>query len=161
MYLASGATGKYTDNREDFSLAVARQEGLLMAPTHYTTGGRSVVIVDDDADNALVLEMLFNAETGFQTLVYRDGLQALENLDIIRESCPALFLIDQRLPHMDGLALCEQLRSRDEFKALPFILVTSFVNDVLIKEAGKQGIPLVQKPYDIGMFLDMVQQYTQ
>jgi putative two-component system response regulator len=81
-----------------------------------------ILIVEDDETLANVLQrILQNAQLG-ETRVVTDSRQALP---VFREWSPDLVLMDLRMPHMDGIAVMQQLRSRsdaDEF--LPVIMIT-------------------------------------
>lgn len=66
----------------------------------------------------------------------RDGREAL---DIIQDWMPTLVLSDVMMPNMDGLALCRELKARQETSRIPVVLLTALTyRDALLKgwEAG-------------------------
>lgn len=74
-------------------------------------------------DNAQVLEFLANdlSQDGYQMLTAMDGERALE---IIRDGDPDVVVLDVNLPGIDGITVCQRLRSEPETRFLPVILVT-------------------------------------
>jgi CheY-like chemotaxis protein len=82
----------------------------------------NILIVDDYADAAESLAMLFEAG-GHRTRTAHDGLAAL---DLIGEFRPDLALIDIGLPAMDGYELARRLRQLPELKNIPLIALTGY-----------------------------------
>jgi two-component system, OmpR family, phosphate regulon response regulator PhoB len=117
---------------------------------------KAVVIVDDNSENATILEMLLSMGTAYIPLTYHDAQEVLANLDEIKQSHPVLFLVDYVLPKISGMALCERLHAIEEFKTVPTVLVSAFAEDALRQEAGRKGITIVQKPYDIDVLLSVI-----
>lgn len=81
---------------------------------------RRVLILEDDADQAFVLEKWFD-DAGYTTAVFSLGKTALAHLKAHRVD---LAIIDWRLPDLDGVAVVRA--ARDDLKLnLPIIFVTS------------------------------------
>ncbi|MCB0795199.1 MAG: response regulator transcription factor [Flavobacteriales bacterium] len=74
-------------------------------------GSAKVLLVDDEAD---ILEMLkYNLEKeGYSVATALNGSQALEQARLFS---PDLVVLDIMMPGMDGVEVCNQLRSRSEF----------------------------------------------
>ena len=79
-----------------------------------------ILLVEDDADIAVSLKARLEA-AGYDVTVERCGTDALTHL---RESQPALVILDVQLPDVDGYAVCEVLRHRDESEAIPVVMFT-------------------------------------
>ncbi len=82
-----------------------------------------LLIVDDQEANVVLLTNILR-EQGFI------GLQSLTDarlvLPLFLDFLPDLVLLDLRMPHIDGLSLLKQLRSRiPENAYLPFVIVTA------------------------------------
>lgn len=82
-----------------------------------------ILIVEDEPKIARV-EAAYLEQAGYRTRLIDDGLQAI---DAVRESDPALVVLDLMLPGKDGLQICRELR---EFSAVPVIMVTARVEEV-------------------------------
>jgi len=82
-----------------------------------------ILIVEDEPKIARV-EAAYLEQAGYRTRIVDDGLQVLA---AVRESAPALLVLDLMLPGKDGLQLCRELRA---FSAVPVIMVTARVEEV-------------------------------
>ena len=67
---------------------------------------RRIMVAEDDAILALIHEITLR-EAGFEVLVCRDGLQALEAMDAFD---PDLLITDFMMPHMTGGELVKAMR---------------------------------------------------
>jgi two-component system phosphate regulon response regulator PhoB len=81
----------------------------------------SVLVIEDDPDIVEVVRYNLERE-GFRVLDARDGERGLEQT---RRGAPDLVLLDLMLPGIDGLEVCRQLRSADETRAVPVIVLTA------------------------------------
>lgn len=81
----------------------------------------SILVVDDDQDlRELYIELL--RDLGHEVLGAADGLEALE-LAVSLE--PELILTDWRMPRMDGLELCKEIRRIERLRSTRIILHSS------------------------------------
>lgn len=82
----------------------------------------TILIVDDEQD--LLDTIQFSCEReGWRTVTAVDGKSAIEAAR--REPRPDLVLLDLMLPDMSGTDVCRQLRSGDETREIPIIMVTA------------------------------------
>ena len=81
----------------------------------------TVLIVDDEED---LLDLLkYNLEQeGFETLLARDGVEAL---DVAREHAPDLIILDIMMPKMDGIEVCRRLRQDAHLRTIPIMMLTA------------------------------------
>ncbi len=103
-----------------------------------------ILIVEDEAPQAEMLR--YNLEkSGFRTLTANDGEEALQRIDL---EIPDLALVDWMMPERSGIEVCRILRSREDTKKLPIIMLTARGEEgdrVLGLEAGADDY--VVKPY--------------
>ena len=85
-----------------------------------------ILIVEDEADILKLLEYHLRG-AGFETLVSRDGAEALE---IIKAELPDLVLLDLMLPGMDGFEICKEMKRDSRTKAIPVIILTARGDEV-------------------------------
>ena len=83
--------------------------------------GRTVLIVDDDRVTRSVLEKML-AEDGYKVEQADHGEKCL--FLSLQKSIDA-FLIDLRMPGMNGVELCRRLRSMERYRLTPIIIVTA------------------------------------
>ncbi|PYQ61483.1 MAG: diguanylate cyclase response regulator [Acidobacteria bacterium] len=86
-----------------------------MAGSHFR-----VAIVDDDAAIRRLVR-LFLKRSGYDTVEFATGNEAREQLQTIPWD---LAILDRRLPDMDGVELCQELKSDPEFKSRYVIMLT-------------------------------------
>lgn len=107
-----------------------------------------ILAVDDDQ---LILEIL---RDGLQQTGYNDSqfaTSAFEALEIIdtSESIIDCFLIDIRMPEMNGIELCKAIRGREIYKHQPIIMVTALSEKEYVDDAFKAGATdYISKPFD-------------
>ena len=81
----------------------------------------TILVVDDEQDLLDLIEYNLKKE-GFSVLKAENGLEALETA---REQNPDLVLLDIMMPKMDGLEVCEKMRSDAELRHIPIIFLTA------------------------------------
>ncbi len=115
---------------------------------------RTILIVDDRAENLYLLQALFQGH-GFAVQTASNGKEAL---GLARESPPALVISDILMPVMDGFAFCRAWRSDPKLAAIPFVFLTATYTDGSDEQfALKQGADLfLQKPIDPEQILESV-----
>ena len=91
----------------------------------------TILVVDDEADNRELLEGIL-AEDGYEVALAPDGATALARA---AAEPPDLILLDLRMPGMNGLEVCEQLKRDPTTQAVPVIVVTAY-GEVTHKEAA-------------------------
>jgi len=109
-----------------------------------------IVVVDDDAAVRGSLKFALEIE-GFAVRTYPKGTDLLDDLG--RADC-ACFIIDQKLPGMNGLEVVAELRK--EHIAAPVILITSAPTYVVQQRAALAGVPIVEKPLLGNALIDRV-----
>jgi len=80
-----------------------------------------VMIVEDEEPLSLMLRYNLEAE-GYQVDTVERGDDAETRL---RENVPDLLLLDWMLPGVSGIELCRRLRSREQTRSLPIIMLTA------------------------------------
>jgi len=95
-----------------------------------TNNKQTVLIVDDTLGNIDILKALL---TPFYAIkIATSGLLALK---IVEKSPPDLILLDIMMPEMDGLEVCQRLKSNKRFVNIPIIFVTA-MSDEQDEQAG-------------------------
>lgn len=103
-----------------------------------------VVLVVDDAPASLAYLCRSLEDEGYTVLVARDGLEALERLDLVT---PDAILLDALMPGLSGFETCRRLKSVPAWQHVPVIFMTglSETQDVVAGfDAG--GVDYVIKP---------------
>jgi two-component system response regulator FixJ len=111
-----------------------------------------ILIVDDDADVRDSLRALLESQ-GFEVRDFDSAKSVLENAPLSHGAC---LIADVRMPDMDGLALQEELASRQI--GLPVIVVTGQGDVPIAVRAMKAGaVDFLEKPFDRKHLFESVQ----
>lgn len=82
---------------------------------------RYTLVVDDSPSVRRVVSNMLKAH-GWEVQTARDGVEALE---VIARQMPAAVLLDIEMPRMDGYELMATVRSQEQYRHLPLIVLTS------------------------------------
>jgi two-component system chemotaxis sensor kinase CheA len=127
------------------------------APVARANGGAeraARILVVDDALTIRELQRSILERAGYEVTTAADGEDALRRLT---EHPPDLVLTDIEMPRMDGFALTEAIRARDD--ATPVLILTSRAGEADRRrglEAGADGY-LVKSAFDAGALLEAVE----
>ena len=104
-----------------------------------------VMIVDDFATMRRILRNILK-QIGFKNIIEADdGKHALKEL---KKEKVDLIMCDWNMPEMPGIELLKNVRSDDELKKIPFVMVTAEAQKDNILEAVKSGVSnYVVKPF--------------
>jgi DNA-binding response OmpR family regulator len=113
-----------------------------------------ILIAEDDPDIRELLSMTL-VTAGYDVATAVDGEAAL----IMAESLhPDLVVLDWMLPRFSGLAVCLELRSRDEFADVPVILLTAKALEADIMAGFAAGADdYITKPFSPRVALSRVE----
>ena len=111
-----------------------------------------VLIVDDEPNIVISLEFLMKRR-GYQTLVARDGDEALAAVETFR---PDLVLLDVMLPRRDGFEVCQRLRA-DGWTDLKIVMLTAKGREAEMAKGMDVGADsYVTKPFSTRDLVDHV-----
>ena len=84
--------------------------------------GRSkIVVIEDEPD--IVEVMCYNLQReGYQV---SSATRGDEGLELVRNQSPSLVILDLMLPGMDGLSVCQQIKSDPLTRSTPIIIVSA------------------------------------
>jgi len=108
-----------------------------------------VLVVDDEEVIQNVLKIALERK-GFVVKTAGDGQQAL---DQIHHQRPDLLLLDLKMPRFNGYQLFAQLKSDENFKTIPIIVITAVTQDSdredeeWARRMGAEGF--LTKPFDL------------
>lgn len=119
---------------------------------------KRILIVDDEKD--IVESIQFKLEfEGFECLIAYDGEEAL--LKSKREN-PDLILLDIMMPKINGYQVCRQLKSDENYKHIPIIMLTAKVQEsdrFWGKESGADDY--VTKPFEMEKLIQKIRSYLE
>ncbi|WP_376796678.1 response regulator [Thermogemmatispora sp.] len=113
-------------------------------PTPRIERGRHVLVVDDSPSVRRVVSNMLK-QHGWEVQTARDGVEALE---LISSQPPAAVLLDIEMPRMDGYELMATVRSQEQYRTLPLVVLTSRAASKHKQRAMQLGASAyIVKPY--------------
>ncbi|TMC16683.1 MAG: response regulator, partial [Chloroflexi bacterium] len=112
---------------------------------------KKILVVDDDESILEVVQIALESE-GYhvQTITNSRGLQKLTN------DRPDLILLDMILGGEDGRILCQRLKSNEETRLIPVIILSAHSDAGQVADTSGAD-DFLEKPFDIDALLDMVE----
>ena len=127
--------------------------------------GRILIVEDDPRDVELTLTALEEYNLANAVVVTRDGQEALDYLyrrgrfHTRSDGNPAVMLLDLKLPKVDGLEVLKQVRSDEDLKMIPVVVLTSSHEEKDMMRSYKLGVnAYVVKPVDFHEFVNAVKE---
>jgi CheY-like chemotaxis protein len=127
--------------------------------------GRILIVEDDPRDVDLTLMALEDYKLANQVVITRDGQEALDYLycqgqfHTRSEGNPAVVMLDLKLPKVDGLEVLMQVRSDENLKMIPVVVLTSSHEEKDMMRSYKLGVnAYVVKPVDFHEFVNAVKE---
>ena len=127
--------------------------------------GRILVVEDDPRDLELTLTALDEYKLANEVVVTRDGTEALDYLYYRGQFAsrpqenPAVILLDLKLPKVNGLEVLQKIRSDDQLKMIPVVVLTSSNEERDMLTSYKLGVnAYVVKPVDFHEFVNAVKE---
>jgi chemotaxis protein histidine kinase CheA len=112
-----------------------------------------IMIVDDSLSVRKSLSLLVE-DAGFETLLAKDGLEAIE---MINQTRPNVMLVDMEMPRMNGLELTAHVRANEATQNLPIFMITSRTTEKHREQAKNAGVnAYLTKPYQDTELLDLI-----
>lgn len=103
-----------------------------------------ILLVDDLKQNLKLLTFILEGEN-YQTSFALSGKDALERLNVLK---PDLILLDLMMPDMNGLEVCEKIKSNQQYKDIPVIFLTASQEEHHLVDAYNIGASdYVTKPF--------------
>ncbi len=102
--------------------APAPREGLQAALENLDEKTTTILMVDDNADDALLIQRLLETRKAYRLYHAKDGW---EGLAMARQKVPDLIVTDLMMPGIDGFGLVEELRLDPRTRDIPIVVVSA------------------------------------
>lgn len=117
-----------------------------------------VMIVEDNVDETNLIKMALEPE-GYAVFIAMNGKEAKEKIGAAR---PDLIVLDVMMPEMDGFHFCSWLRTMDEYKETPVVLLSGVGQHIYDTKYPLKGVmesdadEYLEKPIKPEMLLETI-----
>lgn len=146
--------GHFRIRVEDFEEFVARYR-MPLADALRQARGAKVLVVDDDPDllSSVVLAL---SDPGQRLTVSTasDGYEALISIGRLK---PDIVILDLKMPRVDGLEVCRQLKTGADTRGIAIVVMTGFPTKANLKKLKEWGVEeVLPKPFSLEALLATV-----
>ena len=126
---------------------------------------RILLVENDPKDIELTLAALAEHNLANRVEVVRDGVEALDYLnhrgtfELRTNETPAVILMDLKMPKMDGIQVLRQIKSDENLRTLPVVILTSSRESCDLETCYQLGVnAYVVKPVKFLEFVEAVKE---
>lgn len=117
---------------------------------------KRILIVDDEQDIRTYLSTLLE-DHGYSTILAKDGIEGMQQ---VQGAPPDLVTLDISMPEKSGIKFFREMKSSEQWKKIPIIIVTGVSEDFKKFISSRQQIPapegFVPKPINQEEILGLV-----
>ena len=115
-----------------------------------------VLVVDDDSDFRQFAQDCLSIAGSFDVKEATNGIEAALTIGSWK---PDLVLLDLRMPGMNGIEFCKEMKSKPEFESVKVVIMSAYSEKESLEEVEGLGIDSVlQKPIGIKDFVDKIKE---
>ncbi len=120
-----------------------------------------LLIEDNPGDVRLVMEALKESKVHNTLHPVQDGIEAIEFLrkqgKFTSAPRPDLILLDLNLPRKDGRAVLSEIKSDEDLRRIPVVILTSSMSEEdIMKSYNSYANCYINKPVDLDNFIDII-----
>lgn len=117
---------------------------------------KKILVADDEKHIVQIVQFNLEKKGNYDVVVASDGEMALE---MVKLEKPNLIISDIMMPKMTGFEFFEALRSDDEIKDIPFIILTAKGQSSYYEEGQEKGIlHFLTKPFSPKALLSLAKE---
>lgn len=104
----------------------------------------TILIADDSQSHLTLMDVVLTSDS-HEVVTCTDGKEVLAYL---KTHTPDLMILDIEMPYVNGIDICQRVKSIRRLQHIPVILITSSTDDFTADRAGRARADLLlQKPY--------------
>jgi DNA-binding response OmpR family regulator len=104
-----------------------------------------VLLAEDDPNISVIAKISLEKIAGYDVTVVSDGESAL--VEALTQKYD-LILLDEMMPKMNGIKVCQEYKARVQSPAKPVIFLSAKSQDSDIREFTDNGTGFIPKPFD-------------
>ncbi len=103
---------------------------------------QKILITDDSATSRMIIKRCIEM-AGFFDIDYLEAEDGLHGLTILDTEKVDLIITDLKMPKMDGKTFIRKLKSSEDKKDIPVVVISSLDNSVLEERLKREGVMVV------------------
>jgi CheY-like chemotaxis protein len=121
--------------------------------------GMNILIVDDESSTRTLMDKIVRNKFSCIPTLATNGEEALKKIAFEK---PDLILLDVSMPRMNGPEFLKRLRSKDEWKSIPVIMVTATGERTMVEQVASLGVAgYILKPLSSSQIVDRIAEALQ
>lgn len=119
-----------------------------------------LLVEDNPADIRLTQEAFKKFRIYNKLEVVKDGVAAMEYLNNPNKTNPDIILLDLNLPRKNGFEVLKEIKSNEELKQIPIIILTTSDNDNDVNKSYKNYASCyITKPVSMTEFVKAIEKF--
>lgn len=119
---------------------------------------KKILITDDSATSRMIVKRCIEM-AGFFDIDYLEAEDGLHGLTILDTEKVDLIITDLKMPKMDGKTFIRKLKSSEDKKDIPIVVVSSLDNSILEERLKREGVLFViSKPLNPAKVLEFMEE---
>ena len=119
---------------------------------------QKILITDDSGTSRMIIKRCIEM-AGFFDIDYLEAENGLQGLTILDKEKVDLIITDLKMPKMDGKTFIRKLKSNDNTKDIPVVVISSLDNAVLKERLEREGVlAVISKPLSPAKVLDFMEE---
>lgn len=115
---------------------------------------KKILVIDDSNTNIVLLEAILNTH-GYKTVTAQSVKEAMP---LIKNDPPLLILLDLLMPEISGFDFLKEIKSNDNLKNIPVIVVSALTDETNIERTLQLGaIDFIKKPVNLKSLVRIVE----
>ncbi len=116
-----------------------------------------LLVEDNPGDVRLIRESLKENKFFAELTVCVDGQEAMDHLKDPKNTVPDIILLDLNLPKKDGREVLKEIKSDNNLKTVPVVVLTSSnAEEDILKSYQNYANCFISKPVDLDNFLKVI-----
>jgi DNA-binding response OmpR family regulator len=116
-------------------------------------GKDKILIIDDEPDIVETLTLMLQARN-YEVVTALDGMEGLSKVKTER---PDITLLDIMMPGISGYDVCQKLKTNNDTKRMPVIMLTAKGENEAVTKARKAGADdYIVKPFNLPTLVNKV-----
>jgi two-component system, chemotaxis family, chemotaxis protein CheY len=117
---------------------------------------KRILITDDSTTSRMIIKRCIEM-AGFFDIEYFEAEDGLQGLTILDTEKVDLIITDLKMPKMDGKTFIRKIKSSEDKKNIPIVVVSSLDNSILQERLTREGVmAVIGKPLSPAKVLEFM-----